>query len=152
VDYGRFSASARGTYIMKYQFQVEPNGRWFDPVGKYSPQFAGPVMRYQQVTSVNWERGNWGATLFNRWQSGYVDQNAVPAPWNRHTVGNYSLWDISATYRGFKGLTLQAGIQNMFDTDPPFTNQVGRFQARAYDDRFHNPLGRTWTLAAKYEF
>jgi len=152
TDYGRFGAAMRGTYVMSYQFQVEPNGTWYDPVGKYSAQFAGPVIRYQQVTTINWERNAWSAALFNRWQSGYYDQNTNLSPWNQNEVGNYSLWDISGTYRGFKGLTLQAGILNLFDTDPPFTNQTSRFQARAYDDRFHNPLGRTYTLAAKYEF
>jgi iron complex outermembrane recepter protein len=158
TDIGRFAAAIRGTYVTKYEFQVEPNGRWFHPVGDYTPQFnnstgtAGPVIRYQQVTSLTWDRNVWSATLFNRWQSGYKDQNLVPAPYNDHKVGNYSLWDLSATYTGFRNLTLQAGVLNVLDTDPPFTNQVGRFQARAYDDRFHNPLGRTWTLAARYEF
>jgi hypothetical protein len=40
---------------------------------------------------------------------------------------------------------------NLFDTNPPFTNQVSRFQARGYDDRFHNPLGRTFLLSVRYE-
>jgi hypothetical protein len=32
------------------------------------------------------------------------------------------------------------------------SRETARFQARAYDDRFSNPLGRTWTLGARYEF
>ena len=152
TPYGRFSVGVRGTYVMKYEFQVEPNGKWYDPVGNWSPQFAGPVVQYQQVTTLGWERGAWSATLTNRFLSGYKDQNSVPAPYNDNTVGDYSLFDLSATYRGIKGLTVQAGILNVLDTDPPFTNQVSFFQARAYDDRFHNPLGRTYRLSARYEF
>ena len=50
------------------------------------------------------------------------------------------------TYTGFKGLTLRGGLINLFDQDPPFSNQSGRFQARSYDDRFCSPLGRVYTL------
>jgi iron complex outermembrane recepter protein len=152
TPYGRFSVGVRGTYVIKYEFQVEPNGRWFDPVGNYSPQFGGPVIRYQQVTTINWQRDAWSASLFHRWLTGYKDQNAVPAPFNDNTVGDYSIFDLSATYRGFRNMILSAGVLNVLDTDPPFTNQVGRFQARAYDDRFHNPLGRTYMVSARYEF
>ena len=80
---------------------------------------------------------------------------APPASRRRTTTtrsAHYGIWDLTAAYKGIKGLTLRAGILNVLDEDPPYTNQAGRFQARAYDDRFHNPLGRTWTLGASYEF
>jgi iron complex outermembrane receptor protein len=121
-------------------------------VGNYNAQFAGPVIRYQQITNFGWQYQAWSVNLFNRYMSGYYDQNAVIAPYNKNTVGASSIWNLSATWTGYKGLTLQAGVLNLFDTDPSFTNQLSRFQARAYDDRFSNPLGRTWTLAAKYSF
>jgi iron complex outermembrane receptor protein len=149
---GRFTASVRGSYVSKYEFQTEPGGRWFNPLGNYNPQFAGPVIRYQQVTTVGWEGRAWSSLLSNRLVKGYRDQNFTPAPFNDNTVGDYSVFDLSVTYQGIKGLTLQAGILNLFDTDPPFTNQLSRFQARAYDDRFHNPLGRTYQVSAKYRF
>lgn len=154
---GRFTASLRGTYITKYEFQIEPGGVWFNPLGNYSPQFDGPVIRYQQVVTVGWEQGPWSALISNRYLNGYLDQNAQGAPFNvapfnNRTVGEYSVFDVSVSYTGVKGMTLQAGILNVFDQDPPFTNQVRRFQARGYDDRFHNPLGRTYQVSARYEF
>jgi len=151
-EWGRFNVGIRGTYVLKYEFQVEPNGTWFNPVGIYNPQFAGPVIRYQQVTNFGWQWQAWSVNLFNRFTSGYYDQNAVIAPYNRHTVGKASIWNLSGTWTGYKGLTLQAGVLNLLNTDPEFTNQLSRFQARGYDDRFATPLGRTWTLAAKYSF
>lgn len=157
TPYGRIRAGARGTYVNKYRFQVEPGGIWYDPVGKYSPQFAGPVIRYQQVTTFGWDTSVTSARLVNRYQSGYVDQNSQGAPfnvapYNTNRVASYSIWDLSVAYTGIKGLTLAAGVLNLLDKDPSFTNQVGRFQARGYDDRFHNPLGRTYQFSAKYEF
>lgn len=62
------------------------------------------------------------------------------------------MFDLSVTYSGFKGITLRAGVLNVLDEDPPFTNQVGRFQARGYDDGFHNPLGRVFVVGASYQF
>ena len=154
---GRFTASVRGSYVTKYEFQVEPGGVWFNPNGVYNAQFGGPVIRYQQVTTVGWEKGPWSTLVANRYQSGYRDQNSQGAPFNvapfnTNQVSEYVLFDASVSYTGFKNLTLSAGILNVFDMDPPFTNQVSRFQARGYDDRVHNPLGRTYQLSARYEF
>jgi len=154
---GRFGASLRGSYVRKYEFQVEPDARWFDPVGNYSPQYGGPVIRYTQVIRLNWDLASWGFSFGNRHISGYRDQNANGAPFNRapfntNEVGSYNISDASVTWTGIKGLTLSLGIENLFDQDPPFTNQQARFQARAYDDRFHNPLGRAYRFSAKYQF
>ena len=154
-EWGTFSLGIRGTYILKYEFQVEQNGQWYNPVGNYNANFGGPVLRYQQVTNFGWTWGPWSAALWNRYQSGYFDQNpasSVQAAYRQNTVGAWSVWNLSGTWTGYKGLTLQAGVLNLLNNDPPYSNQTNRFQARAYDDRFANPLGRTWTLAAKYEF
>jgi iron complex outermembrane receptor protein len=109
------------------------------------------------VTTIGWEHGNWSTLLGNRFVNGYRDQNSQGAPFNvapfnTRKVGDYSVFDLSVSYTGIKGLTLGVGVLNLFDQDPPFTNQVGRFQARGYDDRFHNPLGRRYQLSAKYDF
>jgi len=149
--FGRFNLGFRGTYVKDYDFQVVKDGPYFDPVGNYSPQFAGPVIRLQTITTLSWNQAAWGATLTHRYQSGYVDQNNVPAQFfNR--VQDYYLFDLTATYTGFRGITLKAGVLNLLDEDPPFTNQASRFQARGYDDRFHNPLGRVFVVGASYQF
>ena len=158
TQYGRFSLNWRGTYITKYEFQIEPGGEWYDPVGNFNRRFtgdsgrSGPVIRSKSVLGLGWEMNAFNATLVWSHTDGYKDDNRVPAPYNDNHVGNYNIWDLSVGYTGIKGLTLRAGVLNLFDEDPPYTNQVVSFQARAYDDRFHNPLGRTWTLGARYEF
>jgi iron complex outermembrane receptor protein len=154
-SWGALSLGIRSTYILNYEFQVEPNGQWYNPVGNFNAQFGGPVLRYQQITTFGWSMGAWSALLSNRYQSGYFDQNpasSVAAGFRQNTVGAWSIWNLAATWSGWKGLTLQAGILNLFNTEPPYSNQTLRFQARAYDDRFASPLGRTWQLAARYEF
>lgn len=158
---GRFNVSYRGTYVHKYRFQVEPGGRFFNPVGEYTGQFVtgntsgGPMIRYQHVLSFGWDQGAWSTLITQRYLGGYRDQNSaasVAVGFRNNVVKEYSTFDLAVTYRGIKGLTLSGSILNVFDEDPPFTNQTSRFQARAYDDRFHNPLGRTYQVSARYEF
>lgn len=155
TEWGSFSFTLRGTYVTKYEFQVEPNGVWYNPVGNYNSQFGGPVIRYRQFANLGWQMGAWTANLFNSFSAGYFDQNnpaSVSAPYRQNSVGNTSVWTLSGSYSGIKGLTLQAGVINLFTSDPPFSNQTGNFGARGYDDRFASPLGRTWQLAARYSF
>jgi iron complex outermembrane receptor protein len=158
---GRFNATWRGTYINKYRFQVEPNGTWHDPVGNWNNLFGSagtsgsPVIRLQHIVMLGWDKGPLSTLLTYRFKSGYRDQNTQGAPFtafNNNVVGDYNIFDLSVSYTGIKGLTLTAGVLNLLDKDPPYSNQTARFQARAYDDRFHSPLGRTYQMSAKYEF
>jgi len=160
---GRFGASVNGSYVKSYAFQVEPGGAWFNPLGRWASQFStgstsgGTVLRYQQTTAVTWDTSEWSTRLAHRYKTGYADQNSQGAPFNvapfnTNKVAAYQLWDLSVQYRGIKGLTVAAGVLNLLDKDPPFTNQTARFQARGYDDRYSDPRGRTWQLSGRYEF
>jgi iron complex outermembrane receptor protein len=50
-----------------------------------------------------------------------------------------------------KGLTLTAGVRNLFDKEPPLSYQSGHFQA-GYDPRYTDPTGRTAYVRATYDF
>ena len=103
-----------------------------------------PIFRWQHTIALNYSFGPWSAAFVNRFKSGYEDQDPV------NKVDTYSIFDLFGTWTGYKGLTLTAGIKNLFDEDPPFSNQVTTFQ-RGYDPRFTDPRGRTFSRAA-YKF
>jgi iron complex outermembrane receptor protein len=153
TEYGRFSAGYRGTYVTKYEYQIVPNGEFNDNLGNYFNGAA--VFRYQHVLNFNWQQGPWSAVLLNRYRSGYDDANAAAGlldpVYEQNRVGAFSTWDLSVSWAGIKGLTLTAGILNLFDEDPPFTNKGDGFQV-GYDERYANPLGRQFLLRASYEF
>ena len=90
--------------------------------------------------------------LINRYTAGYKDQNNVAAQYTQQGSATISVRSVRHVARLQGSDACTAGILNLFDKDPPFTNQVARFQARGYDDRFHNPLGRVFQLAASYQF
>ena len=60
-------------------------------------------------------------------------------------------FDATVSWSGFRGLTLQAGLRNAFNEDPPYTNQATTFQSN-YDPRYTDPLGRTFIARASYKF
>ena len=105
----------------------------------------GPVARTKSSVALDWSQGSWAADLTYRWQSGYRDSG------DTRDVGAYEIFDLSMAYRGIKNLTLRAGIQNLFDRDPPYSRQGDYFHV-GYDPTYTDPRGRTFTLAAKYTF
>jgi iron complex outermembrane recepter protein len=140
---GTFGVGLDGTYINKYRYQREKGGAFINAVGRYSDN--APVFRWQHTLVGNWNMGAWGVSLAQRYKSAYLDQDAV------NEVKAYSVMDMSVTWTGIKGLTLQAGITNLFDKDPPLSGQTTTFQ-RGYDPRFTDPIGRATTLRASYKF
>jgi iron complex outermembrane receptor protein len=50
-------------------------------------------------------------------------------------------------------VSLTAGIQNLFDKNPPFTaHNVDEVVGAGWDPRVADPRGRAYTLLAKYTF
>ena len=52
-----------------------------------------------------------------------------------------SLWDLQASYKGFKNWTLTLGARNLLDTNPPVTNQRITFQT-GYDPSYYDARAR----------
>lgn len=143
TQYGNFGVGVEATYVTTYKYQRERGGAYINAVARYSDN--APVFRWQHVVTGNWSKGPWGATLGQRFKSSYTDQNGTSE------VGSYSVFDLSVTWTGIKNLTLTAGINNLFDTDPPHSVQNTTFQ-RGFDPRFADPIGRAYSLRAAYKF
>ncbi len=130
-----------GTYIRTYKYQREQGGEFIDAAGDYSDN--APVFRWQHVLALNWSTGPWSAVLANRYKDGYRDQGGAS------DVRHYSVFDVSVTWTGLRGLTLTGGVLNLGNEDPPLSVQSTTFQ-RGYDPRFTDPRGRTFLLRAAY--
>ena len=114
-----------------------------DTLGQYLS--TGPVVRTKNSVAIDWNQGSWNANMNYRWQSSYLDAGGA------RTVGSYEKFDVAVAYTGIKNLTLRLGIQNLLDRDPPYSRQGEYFQV-GYDPTYADPLGRTFTFAAKYAF
>lgn len=151
---GRIGARLNGTYVLKSRIQNAPGDAYVSNLGRFVTD--GVVQRWRHTATFDWERGALSAYLSHTYSSGYVDQNTainvdngtVVAP-NR--VKAYSLWDLSASYQANKRLRLRAGVQNVFDTSPPYSNQAYYFIS-GYDPTYTDPRGRRWFGSATYSF
>lgn len=140
---GKWALRFEATYVMRHEQQPLSGGEWAQGVGRYADDV--PIFRWQHLAQLDWEAGDWAIALSQRYRSGYADQN----PGNR--VGPYSLVDLSASYTGIAHVTLTAGVKNLLDARPPFSNQEETLQPN-YDPRFTDPLGRALTLRAAWAF
>jgi iron complex outermembrane receptor protein len=66
-------------------------------------------------------------------------------------VGSMSLWDLQGTYTGFKSWTLTLGVRNIFDTNPPLTNQPTTFQV-GFDPSYYDARARFVYTTIRYQF
>ncbi|MDC8757265.1 TonB-dependent receptor [Janthinobacterium fluminis] len=146
--FGSFTLQADGTYVDKYDYQNERGGPFTANAGIYAD--ATPVFRWRHNILLAWSLGKWNINLGNRYLSGYTDQNAVDAAFKQR-VGAYSTWSLSGSYTGIKNVELTAGVKNLTDREPPYTNQQTTFQ-QGYDPRYTDPLGRTFYVRGKYSF
>lgn len=145
-DWGRFNVNYRGTYVLEYEYQLEKGGAYFDNLGNYFN--GGPIARYRQSLAFGWQKAAWSAGLINRYTSSYTDQNDAD---QGNVVSGNNIWDLSLTWAGYKGLAITAGITNLFDRDPPFSNQSEGFQV-GYDYRYGDPIGRAFLLRGTYSY
>jgi iron complex outermembrane recepter protein len=151
---GRIKLSLDGTRVLRYKYQVEKDGEVFDNLGKFAFVADGSgsgyriIPRWRHTVGTTWELDAWAVTLANNYSSSYEDANAEG---QTHRVGAYSTWDLVGTWRGIKDVTIMAGIKNLFDKDPPFTNSGQNFQV-GFEPKLTNPRGRSFMLKGIYRF
>jgi iron complex outermembrane receptor protein len=144
TDIGRFGFGLNGTYVTEWKLQ--PDGLNYESaVGRIA--VAGPLPRWKHYAALNWTFGAWGATMAQTYQSGYEDANIFPARVSPEAavprrVASYRVWDLQARYAGWRDTVIALGVKNLFDRDPPFTNQPFTTQV-GYDPNYADPRGRT---------
>jgi iron complex outermembrane receptor protein len=146
-DYGTFTFADNATWVHKYEYQNFVGDEMHERVGVFSGD--GAVFRWQNTLNVNWTQGKFGAGLTAHYKSGYQDQPVEDHP--DHRVASYSTFDGYGSWEAIKGLTLTAGVRNLFDKEPVLSYQTSTFQA-GYDPRYTDPTGRTMYVRATYNF
>ena len=148
---GRLTVSLAGTYFSKYEVQ-NPDGSFSTGLDTTNTATGGVVPRWKHYASIDWTAGPWGFTLGQNWQKSYNDLPPTGGTPLRR-VGAYELYDVQARYSGVKNLELRAGIRNLFDRDPPYSNAGGNtsFQGN-YDAGYGDPRGRFYYAGLTYKF
>ncbi len=154
TEWGRFSAKLVGTWTLSSKRQTGDGDPYISNLGRFVTD--GVVQRWRHRLNLDWSRGDWSLNLANTFYSGYTDQNsAIDTDTGtvvaKNKVKAYSLWDLSGGWDATKSLSLRAGIKNLFDTAPPFSNQA-YFFISGYDPSYTDPRGRFFYMSGSYRF
>ena len=149
TDVGKFRVALESTFVTGYRLTEYPGGPALSLAGQFN-QGNQPVIRYSHQLNFDWSRGDWGAGINNHFTEHYHDY-LPDAAGNIITVGNYSIWNGYVSFSPIPALKLLAGINNLADTNPPFSNQEQNWQA-GYNPIFSSPLGRTFYGRITYKF
>jgi iron complex outermembrane recepter protein len=148
-DYGKFRVGMEGTFVTGYRLTEYPGGPALSLAGQFN-QGNQPVIRWQHQLTLDWTYANFGAGLSNHFTEHYHDY-LPDAAGDILTVGNYSIWNGYVSFKPIPALKLLAGINNLLDTNPPFSNQTQNWQS-GYNPVFSSPLGRTFYGRITYNF
>lgn len=143
-EFGQIDTALQSTWIGKYDYQDYPGGPFNQNVGVYSG--TGPIFRWQHNLAVNWSREQYSAGIAIHFKSGYVD--FIPT----NGVSSYTTADLYGGWTPVKGVNLVAGVRNLANAAPPFTNQSDLFQSGGWDSRYASPYGRTFYLRGTFTF
>ncbi|MGB6487192.1 MAG: TonB-dependent receptor [Steroidobacteraceae bacterium] len=154
---GVFREDLEGTAVTQFLLQQYTGGPSLNLVGWYQGgNLYQPAMRWEHELRIDWTspENQWGGGLSDRFYSSYIDQfNTGPTNTGpQRTVGSYSTWDAYVSYKPLKGLTVLFGVQNVLNTDPPYSNASQNNFAAGYDALFANPIGRDFYVNLKYAF
>ncbi len=151
---GNFSAYLNGTLTLSSKAQTGDGDPFVSNLGRFVNDRV--VQRWRHTVRVDWEQGDFGASLANTFLSSYADQNNAPdinseqyVPFNR--VKAYSIWDLSGSWQATPALALRLGVKNLFDTSPPFSNQ-SYYYLSGYDPSYTDPRGRFFYASLQYKF
>lgn len=144
---GTFGLRLNGTLTLSSKQQTGNGDPYVSNLGHFVND--GVVQRWRHTASVDWELGAYSATLSNSYLAGYTDQT-VAGKADRH-VSAYSLWDLTGAWNVTSALTLRAGVKNLFDTSPPFSQQAWFFLS-GYDPSYTDPRGRFAYVSVQYRF
>jgi iron complex outermembrane receptor protein len=144
---GQFGLRLNGTLTLKSEQQTGDGDPFVSNLNVFLND--GVVQRWRHTASVDYDVGPLSFTLSNSYLSRYNDQHVIGK--TDRKVGAYSLWNLSTAWEATKALTLRAGVQNLMDKSPPFSQQAYFFLS-GYDPSYTDPRGRYVYVSAKYAF
>src|SRR6267378_2836336 len=132
---GTFGLNFLGTYLNKWEFEPIKGGGKFDCAGYFGPQCSqakGPLPAWRHKIRGTWATSS-DVQMALTWR--HIDKvkneglNSSPllnAPTDNtdKELGARDYFDIAATWNVSKIFTLRAGINNIFDKDPPIVSSI----------------------------
>ncbi|MES2757229.1 MAG: TonB-dependent receptor [Pseudomonadota bacterium] len=152
----KWAASLSGTYMQSFQFAEIAGQPYKELVGNFYTRDL--YLRWKHNASISLSKGDWSGLFSQSYGSGYKDQlpnagRSAPPPGFVPDIDGHMTFGLSGTYKGFKGTSITVGIQNLLDTDPPFTaHNVDEVVGAGWDPRAASPRGRSYSFNIRHKF
>ncbi|HEY4029294.1 MAG TPA: TonB-dependent receptor [Caulobacteraceae bacterium] len=164
---GSFSLSLVGSFLGNYDTisaPGQPVERWYGTLGPTLTGTNGGAYAYKLNTQFGYSIGP--AQLFLNWRHlPKVNAASAVAPGNVTLPTNaYDIFDLNANFALPHGLSLRAGIQNLFDVSPPTTGATSAIYVNGLQQTvastgqgttnpsFYDVLGRRFYVGLKARF
>ncbi|HEX5342788.1 MAG TPA: TonB-dependent receptor [Duganella sp.] len=162
---GRLTSRLAGTYLLRSRYTTPgTDDQWESSLNRYG---SNDQVSFRNIikASTSWENTQWTHTLSANYRNGYTDkhQNADDCAVTTADaaqecyditleVPSYTTFDLQSAYRPLKNVEITAGVNNLFDRNPPFTlRNTGSHQV-GYNPSYSSALGRTFYLSGSYKF
>lgn len=152
-EWGALSLLGQFTYYTKYEQSSAPG----EPMIDYLGYFNQPRMRGS--LSFIWDYNDFSTALTGNFVSGYKTYNPKEVDEEQCDgallvgicdVGAWQTFDLALAYNGFRNLGLSLVVKNLADRKPPVDPNF--YFGPYFNNDFHNPTGRLYTLSATYKF
>lgn len=154
IDGARVSASLSATRMLSHQERLIATAPLIEYVGEWTGTTL--YLPWKITGNVGYKTEKWNTTVSFDHKSSYLDEDMSQyssSVTGRRSIDSLTTYNLYTTYTGFKGVTLKAGVINLLDTKPPFTNHnVDGVVGAGWDPRVADPRGRTLDLSATYSF
>ncbi|MEI4548308.1 TonB-dependent receptor plug domain-containing protein [Pseudoalteromonas spongiae] len=147
-NFGEWRLSLDGTYLLEYDKHLA--SETIDHVGRFEVNHDGHFAELKTNFTVGWSKDDWDATLTTRYIDGVTEtENGWwTDPFDRSVESNVVV-DLQGSYLVTDHLTVTAGIDNLFDEEPPFV--FSAFGANT-DVATYDIIGRYMYLRAVVNF
>lgn len=158
---GTFSLSTDWAYVWHFETPGLANGAT-DAAGNNSSlslSFGGSFPRWRGNTTVSWLSPDrkWNAAMTWNYTGPYANtaqETEFGVAGIPTEIGSMSVFNLTASYTGFKHWTIYAGIDNIFNRAPPYDPNFAYFPfyQTGYDTSLYNYIGRYGQIGATYKF
>jgi iron complex outermembrane receptor protein len=155
--FGKFGAAIDGTYLTRFDNQLEKDGPWQSNIGQFGWASNGTTSSYPIITPrwkhnlrLTWQYGDVNAQLTNIFQSKYRDANTAVTSQYYRDISSVSQWNLTVGWNVLKQVKITGGITNLTDKRPPITNNT--IYSNGYLSSVMNPTGRAYNLRVSYSF
>lgn len=157
---GRLDFAFKGTWLKKFEAEDAPGLGSYDCAGFYGATCGTPLPQWRHSLRTTW-RSPWNVDLTLNWR--HIDSVDIDASSSDpHLAGGYQplvktlkavdYFDIGASYKATKNITLSAAVNNVLDTDPPLRNNGSGFTNGNTYPVVYDAMGRRVSLTLNAKF